>query len=97
MRIARPKLIRRPLLLALIAGSFAIPAAFAHGHHGPLASASPSRHSLHQSGPSGQASDSRQVRSERDARNEDRTASVDTGARRHQHVPDEEELEQAEQ
>jgi hypothetical protein len=85
---------RKLLICSILAGLFVVPAAFAHGHHGGSSNAS-ARH-----GEFGHhrlaSSDRRGGIGSRDG--DDRaTAALDSGSRRHQHVPDEEELEQAEQ
>jgi len=89
---------RKLLICSILASLLVVPTAFAHGHHGGSANASArhggfGHHRL--AGSNGQA-DRREGIGSRDG--DDRaTAALDAGSRRHQHVPDEEELEQAEQ
>jgi hypothetical protein len=88
---------RKLLICSAVASIFVVPTVFAHAHHGGSANVS-ARHggnAHHRLGSSNRA-DRREGFASPDG--DDRaTAALDAGSRRHQHVPDEEELEQAEQ
>jgi len=89
---------RKLLICSILTGLLVVPAAFAHGHNGGSANAN-ARHGgsgHHRLASSDSRADRRGGIGSRDG--DDRaTASLDASSRRHQHVPDEEELEQAEQ
>ena len=85
------------LICSILAGLFVVPTAFAHGHHG--SANGNARHGAfghHRLAGSNSRTEGREGIGSRDG-DERATASLDTGLRRHQHVPDEEEIEQAEQ
>jgi len=87
---------RKLLICTALASIFVIPTAFAHGHHGGSANSN-ARHggyAHHRLGSSGSRADRRDdIASQGDRA----TAALDPSSRRHQHIPDEEEIEQAEQ
>jgi hypothetical protein len=89
---------RKLLICSILAGLFVVPTAFAHGHHGGSANSN-ARHGgfgHHRLASSNGRTDVREGIDSRDG--DDRsTAALDAGSRRHQRVPDEEEVEQAEQ
>jgi len=86
------------LICSILPFVFVVPTAFGHGHHGGSANAN-ARHGgfgHHRLAGSNSRGDAREGIGSRDG--DDRTtAALDAGSRRHQHVPDEEEIEQAEQ
>jgi len=85
------------LICSILAGLCTVPTVLAHGHHGSAnAGARHGGFGHHRLASSNSRADTREGFSSRDG--DDRaTAALDAGSRRHQHVPDEEELEQAEQ
>ena len=88
---------RKLLICSILAGLFIVPTAFAQGHHGGSANAN-ARHGgfgHHRLASSNTRANTREGIGSRDG--DDRTtAALDASSRRHQRVPDEEEVEQPE-
>ena len=96
----RKSLARKLVLSTAITALIAIPAAFAHNHH--AGSASAGRHGgfgRHSFASADSRSDTRGGNQSfsSDDRNQSATASLGPNSRRHERIPDEEEVEQPEQ